>query len=149
MPDKWYSETALADWIMLVDPYLLLSTPARLHQLFGKKPGSDRYVLPLPTAKKFMCSEKWDKAKSERLKEAFGEELGRLGNKAKMQLERLIDEGSVEAIKIGLEMAGIWQKGLKITHTDDRKRAKKLGKLASEYQKMYTEEDVKDLEGNN
>jgi hypothetical protein len=146
-PDRWYKEAALAEWVTMIDPYLLLSTPARLHQLFGKRKDG-KWVLPLATARRLMTTTKWGEERERRLEEAFGDEKRRIGKKSLMQLEAGIDEGSTELIKVGLEFAGMWQKGFKIQHENLEKKAKELGKLASKYD-TFTEKDVRDLKGNN
>ena len=147
LPQQWVSEAALAEWIQAIDPYLLLHTPAKLHQLLGKRKNG-RWILPLPTAQRLMLNQTWENEKTTRLKECFGEDLKRLGKKAMMQLERGVDEMDIRCIAMALEMAGIWQKGFKITRVDGDKQAEAIVKLYEKYKK-FKGKDVRNLKGDN
>ena len=145
-PTQWVSESNLADYIQAIDPFLLLCTPAKLHQLLGRRK-TGRWVLPLSRAQKLMLNQKWENEKKQRLQEVFGDNLQRLGKKALMQLERGIDEMNVTCIQMALEMAGIWQKCYKVTHVDGQKQAEEIVKLYNAYKK-HKRKDVKNLKGN-
>lgn len=146
-PAQWVSEGNLADYIQAIDPFLLLATPARLHQLLGRRKNG-RWVLPLSTAQKYMLNQRWENEKKRRLQEVFGDNIKRLGKKALMQLERGIDEMNVTCIQMALEMAGIWQKGYKVTHIDGKKVAEELADIWNRWKK-FGNEDVRAKKGNN
>ena len=146
IPDRWTSEASLAEWLQSIDPYLLMHTPAKVHQLLGRRKNG-KWVLPLPTAQRLMLNQIWENEKKQRLQSVFGDDLKRLGKKAMMQLERGIDEMNITCIQMALEMAAIWQKGFKVTHIDGEKQSKQIFKLFKEYKK-FTGKDVESIKDN-
>ncbi len=147
LPDRWMSVTQLADWVMQIDPYLLNSTPAHLSQLFGNR-ANGQVVLPLATAKRYMLTEDWIREAGARLQTTLGDELSRIGKKSLMKLEEGIDDGKTECIQIGLEMAGLWSKSLKLIRSGGgSERIKELTRKAWEF-KRKTGADVISIKNN-
>lgn len=145
VPEKWLSVEMLANWIIQIDPYLLNSTPIRLHQLFGRRKGdgekAGRWVLSMETAQRLMLDTEWENVKSRKLMATVGDDIKRIGKKSFMMLENKIDEGDMEAVKVGLEISKQWVKGIK-TFKGEEERAKVITDLVK---KSLGRKDVEKL----
>ena len=154
LPKKWKSGSMLAHFIARIDPYLLFSDHSLIHELLGtiERKGKDgsttqKAVLPLPTAKRLMQSEGYLKKRDELMTANFSEDVQRIGRKSLLQWERLVDAGDKDMVTKGLEMSGLYTRGIRVTRVDDKKKNKELANLskdAFDFEKIETELNAKE-----
>lgn len=148
----------LIEFLERVDAYLIMSDYTIIHSLLGKKcrrvKGEYKeirtFVLGLKKAKELMDCKEWVDMRDRAYENNFGDVKKAIGRKAEIQLERKVDEGVMEAIKVALNYSEKWIPTQKTRHIDE----KRVGKKIAEQVKKTLEYDairkkIQNLEGNN
>lgn len=149
IPPKWTNPKQLADFLVLIDPFLLTFTPIRIHDILGKSKRK-KSRLTLGKAQELMLCPEWETIKEQILKSTVVEDVKRIKRQAMFKLEERVAEGDLSAIRLTIELddTGILQKNVNVKHIDNKEKAKKFGKLALDYLKIFKQNDVEQLEGN-
>jgi hypothetical protein len=129
----------LIEILKLVDAYLIMSDYTIIHQLLGKRlkrhkgelVEMQRYVLPLKKAKELMDCAEWIKIRDEAYFNTMGDVLSRIGRKSELKLEEKIDEGSMQAITLGMQYSEKYVPHRKVTQDTDA-ATEKLTKVVTD-----------------
>jgi len=153
------SREDLIEFLERVDAYLIMSDYTIIHSLLGKKyrkvkgecKETRMFVLGLRKAKELMDCKEWMDMRDKAYENSFGDVKKAIGRKAEIQLERKVDEGVMEAIKVALNYSEKWiptQKTNKgVNEKDFAKKVAEQIKTALAYDAMRKK--VSEMKGNN